>query len=381
MNQNAKRYARLPLALALGAMCLGGATVASAETTNSIYGNFRWSVNYVDQGTPNVDNIQADDNQSRLGLRGEVKGSDLTAFYHWETGLSSDGASAFDARLYYAGVKGGFGALTVGRHSPAYKVGGTSVNPFGDTGVATVNGVYGPTGAAFGLSALTNGFANNTIAYTSPKLGPVTLNAAIYIDDTTEDDHNYAAGVAYAGGPITAGFQYYDARNKMTAAVPATTARVQTFDQLGNAIGFTNVTTAAVAAQNLGPWANAADLKAYRAHGSFKTGPLTLGASIEMLDPNANNVEETMYYFLSATFAVTPELRLAASVGLRDYDGPDAHAGAASDGLGINIGAFYNVLPNTTVYALGSLVDFDRDGVDDTTVISAGLIYNFNMKL
>jgi predicted porin len=381
MNQNAKRYARLPLALALGAMCLGGATVASAETTNSIYGNFRWSVNYVDvapaAGGASVDTIRADDNQSRLGLRGEVKGSDLTAFYHWESGLTSDaGDTNFSGRLYYAGVKGGFGALTVGRHSPAYKVGGTSVNPFGDTGVANVNGEYAPTGAAFGLSGMTNGFANNTIAYTSPKLGPVTVNAAIYIDDSADNDHDYAAGVAYAGGPITAGFQYYDANTK---PIPNPFVGVTAAERAEAALTGITIPTGASIAR--GPWANASDLRAYRAHGSFKTGPLTLGASVEMLDPKAQGSNETMFYFVSATYAVTPELRLAASVGLRDFDGLDTASGAASDGLGINIGAFYNVLPNTTVYALGSMVDFDRDNKDDTLVVSAGLIYNFNMKL
>jgi hypothetical protein len=337
MKQSAssKRYARIGLAAAIGAMCLGTAAVASAQATNSIYGNFRWSVNHVDSDV--IDSsIQADNNASRLGFRGETTGGALTAFYQLEGGVDNDGAAAWNTRFYQAGVKGGFGAVTVGRTSPAYKLAGSAVNPFTDTGVAGVTGAYANAGAAYGLSNMTNSYANNTLAYTSPKLGPVVLNAAVYVDDSAENDHDYAAGVAFADGSFAAGFQYYQTGEDGTR-----------------------------------PWgANAGvDQKAYRVHGSFSAGPIKLGASAEMLDPDDG--DDVKYYFLAATYSLASTTRLSASFGMVD-DGPN-------EGIGYNLGIFHDVVPNTTVYALYSKADLDDR--DDTDVFSVGLVYNFNMKL
>jgi hypothetical protein len=384
MKQSAssKRYARIGLAVAIGAICLGTAGVAAAQSSNSIYGNFRWSINSVDSDEIKADTamgvskvagidstIRADSNTSRLGLRGETKGDSLTAFYHVEGGLQNDdGGNGFTSRFFYAGLKGDFGNVTVGRHSPAYKTAGGAVNPFGDMSTAGFNGAYSPSGAAYGLSNMTNGFANNTLAYTSPKIaGGLVLNAGVYFDDSEEDDHDYAVGAAFAEGPLTVGIQYYqtgDSGNAWTNAQGTTRP---------------NPTAAELVA---GAQPVDRGQKAYRVHGSYSTGPIKLGLSAEMQEsdePRAftNAKGQTMvyddvkYYFLSGTYSISKETRASASFGMVD-NGPH-------EGIGFNLGVFHDIVPNTTVYALYSNADLDER--DSTSVVSLGLIYNFNMSL
>jgi hypothetical protein len=320
------------LALAMGTLCLGS-SVALAEMSNSLYGNFRFSFNQVDDA--DQDALSGDNNASRLGFKGEFKGDGLTAFYHLEAGADNDddttSNTAFTERFYYAGLRGGFGSLVVGRHSPAYKMAGLATDPFYDTSANGAAGQFAAAGATYGLSALTNGFANNAIAYTSPKLGDaLTANAAIYVDDSKQDDeHSYGLGLAYGSGPITAGIQYFD----------------------GEANG----------------WNDA--LKAYRLHGGYKAGALALGLSFENVEPDAAGAADVNYLYLSGVFSMSEQTRLAVSVGNVDE--------GANEGAGVNVGVFHDVFKNTTLYGLYSTVD--RDDNVDADVFSVGMIYNFNV--
>ncbi len=334
---------RIPLTIALGALCLGGTgTAAAQEITNTIYGNFRFSYNYVDE----VDStIRADNNASRLGFKGEVKGDLLTAFYHLESGARNDGqgSDAFSSRFYYGGVKGDFGMATVGRHSTAYKMAGLALDPFYDLAHVGPAGAFAASGTTYGLSGLTNGWANNTLAYTSPEFVGLKLNAAAYFDDGQEDNHDFAGGLAYKIGPFGVGVQYY--------AVDDHTAPLSE-----------------------APWAGKdAELDAYRVHGSFTSGPFKIGASYEMLDYDADITDDVDYIYVSATYAVLPTTRLALSVG-------DVSDGLA-EGTGGNVGIFHDLFKNTTVYGLYSMVDLDNAVVEEVDVVSLGFIYNFNMSL
>jgi predicted porin len=334
---------RFKLTIALGALCLGITGTATAqEMTNSIYGNFRFSYNYVDAGDST---LRADNNASRLGFKGEVKGDLLTAFYHLESGARNDGqgSDAFSTRFYYAGVKGQFGTATIGRHSTAYKMAGLALDPFYDLAHVGPAGSFAASGATYGTSALTNGWANNTLAYTSPEFVGLKLNAATYFDDGEEDNHDFAGGVAYTTGPFGVGVQYYAVDDHTLVGSEA-------------------------------PWAGKEDkLDAYRVHGSFATGPFKIGASYEKLDPDAAGADDVDYIYISATYAILPTTRLALSVG-DVSDGP-------AEGTGGNVGIFYDLFKNTTVYGLYSMADLDSAGAEDIDVVSLGFIYNFNMSL
>jgi hypothetical protein len=320
------------LVVALGSLCLGS-TAALADMSNSLYGNFRFSFNQVDSASQ--DGMSGDNNASRLGFKGEFKGSDLTAFYHLEAGANNDaGGETFSSRFYYAGLRGGFGSVVAGRHSPAYKMPGVHIDPFYDTSANGAGGTFGSGGATYGLSGLTNGFANNALAYSTPKLGDaLTLNAGVYVDDGDDDKHNYGVGATYASGPITAGIQYFDAGN-------------------GNA-----------------SWTSANNLKAYRLHAAYKDGPMSLGLSYENVESKAAGAQDINYLYLAGSYNISETTRLSASVGNVDE--------GANEGTGFNIGVFHNVFKNTTIYGLYSTVD--RDDNVDADVFSVGMIYSFNV--
>jgi len=165
---------------------------ASFAESNSVYGDFRYSYNNIDNGSSST--ISGNNNASRIGFKGDIgEKKGLTAFYHLQVGANVDGAGdAFSQRFFFAGIKGGFGKLVYGRTSTPYKMAGLRVDPFYDTAAGSGLGV-----SNFGLSPTTNGWTDNTIAYSSPNFGNVTLNASTYLDDSDANEHDINLGLLY----------------------------------------------------------------------------------------------------------------------------------------------------------------------------------------
>ena len=333
--RNTLLAAALPAALAAS-----GLAQAQAQTSNTLYGQFRLSLSHVE--THIIDGAtRVEDNASRIGLRGNVARDGLTAFYHFEAGATNDtGGTALASRFYFAGLRGDFGAVAFGRLSPAYKMAGVPLDPNYDTAGAGVSGDFAAAAGSYGLSRLSNGFANNSIAYTSPVLGKVTLNAGAYLDDGDAGKHSYAAGVAYTEKAFNLGFQYFDAGS--------------------------------VAAE-WNPFTNIVDRRFYRAHGSYKLGAVSLGASLEREQSKTDAFKDIDYVFLGGSYQASDALRFSASLG--------AVSEGAAEGTGVRIGAYRTVLPGAQVYAVASHVSRDAPGVRDTNVLSLGFIYNFSADL
>lgn len=312
--------------------------LANPEISNVLYGQFRFSLAHVD--TQAIDgSLQADDNASRLGLRGTISQGGVTAFYQLETAATNDaGGSALNSRFYFAGLRGSFGQVVVGRHSPAYKMPAVTLDPLYDLASVGVNGQFTAAAGSYGSSRLANGFANNSVAYTSPALGPVTLNAGVYLDDSAANKHSYAAGALFKQGDFDLGFQYFDAGE----------------------------------AQVLNFGGNVADAEFYRLHGSYKVGALSLGASVEVESPKAQGAKDITYVFLAGAYQINPANRLGLSVGSVD-EGP-------AKGTGFSLGLYHTVLPNAQLYFIGSHASLDN-AADDSTVIGVGFIYNFSANL
>ncbi len=325
------------LAAALAAPAL---VHAQAQVSNTLYGQFRLSASHVDTHT--IDGAtRVEDNASRIGLRGNVALDGVTAFYHFEAGATNDtGGTALTSRFYFAGLRGGFGAIAFGRHSPAYKMAGVQLDPNFDTAGAGVSGDFTAAAGSYGLSRLANGFANNAIAYTSPALGKVTLNAGAYLDDSDAGKHSYNAGIGYTDKALNLGFQYFDAGS--------------------------------VAAE-WNPFTNIVDRRFYRAHGSYKFGAFSLGASLEREQSKTDAFADIDYLFLAGSYQASDALRLTASVGTVSE--------GAAEGTGLRFGAYRTVLPGAQVYAVASHVSRDAPGVGDTNVLSLGFIYNFSAEL
>ena len=125
------------LATAVAAAIVAPMTVQAA----TVYGSVRVKLSHVSieaDGADDVSDIEVDDVVSRFGLKGDMDlGNGMTAFGHYEFGVDATNGAIFNTqggknnggnRLGYAGVKGGFGKVALGRQwSPSYLSTGTAV--------------------------------------------------------------------------------------------------------------------------------------------------------------------------------------------------------------------------------------------------------------
>lgn len=311
---------------------------AAQEVSTELYGEFRYSYNRADAGDSTY--WASANNTSRIGLRGEITEAGLTAFIDMQAGVNvdaEDAGTAFTQRYYLAGVRGGFGTITVGRHSTAYKVPGVRLDPFYDTstlsagGGVPVTGAFG--GATFGLSPLSNGWSQRALAYNSPSFAGVSANAAIYVDP--DSDHDYAVGLGYLADGFDAGVQYH------------------------NADGARNWTQIGVVDHAL------------RGHVAYtRPGEWSLGATYERLEAVIGDRQD--YLYAAGTWNVVPRVRLAGSLG-------HVSEGAVQplSGLGYQGGIFVTLVPGAEVHALYSRADLDA--VDDRANLALGLTYAFRV--
>ncbi len=277
-------------------------------------------------------------NASRIGLKGSYgEEGGLTGFFHIQAGADTDTGStaAFSSRFAFAGVKGGFGKVVMGRLSSPYKMAGLKVDPFYDTSA-------GPTdsGSNFGLSSLTNGFLNNVVGYVSPKLGgSVTVNAVAVLDKndngtTATADNMYNIGATYSANGLTASVQHIT------------------------------------------------ELDATRVTAGYKTGAFGVGLSYETIDNrdgDSTTTDDQTQMYLSGTYKVAPKTTLAASYGKVEDNGGVATGTGLRDsaGDGYSIGVFHKVASKTTVSAMYSDVDYDAAAGLDRSVFAIGLVQKF----
>jgi predicted porin len=143
---------------------------------------------------------------SRLGFRGtEDLGGGLKASFTLEGIVASDtGATTLGSRESSVALSGGFGAITLGRtdtsQSEAIDLVAhfANIGNFGLHGTALANPEYG-------------GDQPNTIRYTSPSMGGVTLQVGTSLGDERDGgDDNNSISLAYATGPLSLAVGYDD---------------------------------------------------------------------------------------------------------------------------------------------------------------------------
>lgn len=319
-----------------------------ADINNTLYGDFRFSAGLIDNNSTNRDGLTANNNASRIGIKGTVGSSDLKAIYHLQAGAKNDGAgegaaagnnSAFTARFYFAGLKSStYGSIIYGRHSTAYKMSGLRLDPFYDTSAGLGNG-----GATYGLSGLTNGFTNNAIAYISPSLfGGFSVNAAIYIDDSENNKHDTNFGLQYAADNLTVGAQHI---------IIGDGAKTNNRTGIANSAGIDSST---------------------RLYTSYKTDTWTLSGSYEFQNMDVSASPDVNHLYVSATYKVLNDTKLAASIGKVD-DG-------LFEGVGWQAGVFYNILPKTEVYALYSGTYLNDNIRGDSDALIIGVSHKFSLS-
>ena len=131
-------------------------------------------------------------------------------------GIFSDGAVS--TLIYTAGFKGAWGDLSYGVGSTPFKASGMKLDPFWDTS-GSARGFDGP---SIGLSDLTQGFSKNMLQQNSHKIfDNLTLDAAIIVDDSNEDEHDYNIAARYSANGYSIGLQHVQlAKSKATAKSP-----------------------------------------------------------------------------------------------------------------------------------------------------------------
>jgi predicted porin len=167
------------LAAAIAAAC-GTPAFAQVPAEIQVYGRVNVSVEHItiknsSVATENDSTNELVDNSSRIGIRGNKDiGGGLKAVWQVESnvGLDDQGQS-WSSRDSFAGLQGNFGRFVAGRTiGPVYYATYDYISMHNhDTGTSSDALLAG---AVFGNS----GFMNNTLWYTSPKLGNFTIDAA-----------------------------------------------------------------------------------------------------------------------------------------------------------------------------------------------------------
>ncbi len=162
--------------VALAAMAAAPAALAQAGDPVTLYGRIYVTGESVEAKggtTPVARRSRVSDQSSLLGVRGtENLGGGLTAFFQLETGFSPDDNSGTFARRNSAvGIRGSWGALSMGRWDTPFKttqVG--SIDPWTDLQIGDI------TGAAVRQGAFSQR-ATNVVMYVSPTIANLSLRA------------------------------------------------------------------------------------------------------------------------------------------------------------------------------------------------------------
>jgi len=141
---------------------------------------------------------------SRLGFKGtEDLGGGLKASFTLEGKVDADtGATTLGNRESSVALSGGFGAITLGRTDTSQSEAVDLVAHFANMGNFGLNGAPEYTGDQ-----------PNTIKYTSPSMGGVTLQVGTSLGDERGGDDNNSISLAYAAGPLSLAVGFDDVGN------------------------------------------------------------------------------------------------------------------------------------------------------------------------
>ena len=299
------------------------------------------------------DDSNAHTNASYVGLNLSVAegGYKLFGVYQYGFERFNESVPNFPAgdheREAYGGLSTPFGTVGFGRQASFYRKAGQELDPFYDSSVVGFNGVFAAEGASYGLSNLTNGFNDKTLAFSTPAYEGLSLRASYFMDEASGEDEDYGVGLRYAPTDLglSAGLEFLDSQGG--DAVFGVGKRVS-YD-------------------------------AIRVYGRYAWEALSIGASLEQVDVD-NEADERKYALLSASYRVMPKLTLASTFGYLKDVVPNAAANPDGiDGKGLTVGAFYEVLPKLTVYAAARGVRLDSEA--DTETFAIGASYSFQYDL
>ncbi len=171
-------------------------------------------------------------NVSRFGFKGsEDLGGGLAAVWQIEQqiNLEGTGTSTFATRNTFAGLKGEFGTVLMGKHDTPYKLSTRKLDVFGDSiadNRSLLGGIAGQSAAAS-----FDGRQNDVLAYISPAMANVTIAAAMVNltqNNTTDVQPKNAAfsiGAWYDAAPFygAVAYEQHTLKSNSVGAAPAFT--------------------------------------------------------------------------------------------------------------------------------------------------------------
>ncbi len=192
------------------AACTFSTLAAAAEVTSrsdmQIYGRAHLSVDSLNNGD-DYNEINVSSNSSRLGFKGKTEFDALTAFFQIEQQIDFDtNGGEFATRDTFAGVRGDFGMLRVGKFDTPFKAARGPANLFGDQ-VGDMRNLTRVGNARFDERG------ENAIHYQSPKFGAMQLNLAYAHhqgDEKASDakDSGISTSLTYQDGPLDLALAY-----------------------------------------------------------------------------------------------------------------------------------------------------------------------------
>jgi predicted porin len=269
---------------------------------------------------PNQSNYEFVDNSSRIGIRGNKELTPgLKAIFQIESRVNlTDGGDVLSSRDSFAGLQGAFGTARLGRTiGPVYYATYDYISMHNhDTGTSS-DALLHPTVVGY------QGFMNNTFWYTSPKIGPFTVDVSFSLLGEQRlpgesQPKNIGLVGSYDQGPLHAALSYAS-----TEGVAATTP--------------------------------GGDATAWTLGGAYDFKFMVLGALWEMADFEGGGTSRDTDYFRVAAMFPVGQHEFHVNYGWVDGDN---NYGAKQWTLGYN----YNITKTTKVYAFYTTVDNDPAG-------------------
>jgi len=193
------------------------AASASAQTNVTVYGVVDAGISHTDDGTNARTALDSGiQSGSRLGFKGtEDLGGGLAAIFTLENGFGVDtGNAAQGGRLFgrqaFVGLKGGFGAVKLGRQYNPIRLAANDVDPFGFGLAGNISNVFKVYGER----------ADNTLNYETPNFGGFTGMLAYSFGEvpgSTSTGQQIGASGNYVNGPVHLVLAYHR-QNLVTGA-------------------------------------------------------------------------------------------------------------------------------------------------------------------
>ena len=309
----------------------------SAETEQEVtlYGNLRYSFNFIDDDRSDIDGFRGTNNVSKLGIKGSHGNDFVKAFFHLQTEATPDAdgeGDAFNQRFFYGGFDSEYGKVSFGRMTNAYKYPGFAMDPFYDLSRVNAAGLFGGGGASYGLSPATNAFTDNSLQYVTPDIKGLKLVGGIAIDDNNNDEVGALGGGSFTIKGFTVGGVYADNGH--------------------SAVNYPNID---------------ADGYGVRGYATYKNDDFKLGASYENLKTGGEYVN----YAYGTGTAMIKDIKTDVSFSFGYVDE------GAAEGFGFTSGIFYHILDNACVYAMASYTELTH--AEDPFVCSLGATYDFKL--